>query len=268
MSDSKPASVTPSLGACPARWKWVVLACIAFHCTAIVAEPLRFFSQSEYQAAAETTWLRRSLAPYAEWMYLDHGYFFFAPNPGPSHLIGVRRVPPSDPARSQPIHADRPIELARDVDAYLPNRQSQWPRLLYHRYFMLSEFYNNSFAPAELPEEDKQDLLFVDRWKQDRTFYDALNRSISRAMAHQLQSESVELIRLERQLLSIEQVHRLGWTLDDPRGLGGLPESLFTQPYADRDPSSSELKGPLRPRSEPPWRRSEGRAIPEEVIHP
>jgi hypothetical protein len=211
---------------CPRKWMGLVLAAIAMHSAAVVAEPLRFFSQSDFQAGPEFVWLRQRMAPYVEWLYLDHGYFFFAPNPGPNHLVGVRVIPPTTPARAQPLRLGTPIDLERDVDEVFPDRHRQWPRLLYHRYFMLSEFYNNSFAPPALPEEDQKDLLFVDRWRQDRTFYSALSRSIEHAIARKLAVDRVELMRFERALLSSEQVLREGWQLNDPRGLELLPEGL------------------------------------------
>ncbi|MEX2141553.1 MAG: hypothetical protein WD894_19970 [Pirellulales bacterium] len=57
---------------------------------------------------------------------LNHGYRFFAPNPGPSHLF-----------RYQLTFADGSTQ-----DGYFPSRTEHWPRLLYHRYFMLSENLN------------------------------------------------------------------------------------------------------------------------------
>jgi hypothetical protein len=71
-------------------------------------------------------------------MYLDHGYFFFAPNPGPSFLVKYK------------------VEFAdgRDpVEGVFPNLEEQTPRLLYHRYFMVSTALNNSYAPPTPPPE-------------------------------------------------------------------------------------------------------------------
>lgn len=65
--------------------------------------------------------LARSLAPVHQALFLGHGYRFFAPDPGPSHRVLVR---PADPARTE---------------QHFPDRESLWPRLLYHRWFMLSE---------------------------------------------------------------------------------------------------------------------------------
>jgi hypothetical protein len=57
---------------------------------------------------------------------LNHGYRFFAPNPGPSHLFRYRLV-----------FADGKMR-----DGFFPDREEHWPRLFYHRYFMLSENLN------------------------------------------------------------------------------------------------------------------------------
>ena len=57
---------------------------------------------------------------------LNHGYRFFAPNPGPSHLFRYR------------LTNDDGSTIAGE----LPDRTRHWPRLLYHRYFMLAENLN------------------------------------------------------------------------------------------------------------------------------
>ncbi len=57
---------------------------------------------------------------------LNHGYRFFAPNPGPSHLFRYQLT----------------FDDGSTQDGFFPNRAEHWPRLLYHRYFMLSENLN------------------------------------------------------------------------------------------------------------------------------
>jgi hypothetical protein len=63
------------------------------------------------------------LSPYIKFMALDNGYRFFAPDPGPSHLIRYELRMPDGSKRSETF----------------PNLERHWPRLLYHRHFMLSE---------------------------------------------------------------------------------------------------------------------------------
>ena len=64
----------------------------------------------------------RFALPYNEALFLNHGYHFFAPDPGSSTLISY----------SVPRPGDAPV-VGR-----FPNLTIH-PRLLYHRYFMLAE---------------------------------------------------------------------------------------------------------------------------------
>ena len=64
----------------------------------------------------------RLALPYNELLFLNHGYHFFAPDPGASTLISY----------AVPRQGDAPV-VGR-----FPNL-SIHPRLLYHRYFMLAE---------------------------------------------------------------------------------------------------------------------------------
>jgi hypothetical protein len=89
-----------------------------------------------YTAAPPFSKLSQDLAtpfrPYINALDLNHGYRFFAPDPGPSHLIRYH-LEWSD---------------GRRRDGVFPNLAEESPRLLYHRYFMLSEhldgFYEES----------------------------------------------------------------------------------------------------------------------------
>lgn len=253
---------------CPHSWAWVVSILVGLHLLAVVAEPLRFFSQSDFQAGPEFVALRRWLAPYVDWMSLDHGYFFFAPNPGPSHLVAVDtgslpsldRSPPSalrpsalSPSALSPSALREGSPAGVDLDRFsyvFPDRKRQWPRLLYHRYFMLSEFYNNSFAPDRLLPEDMVDGEFVDRWKRDRGRYERLGASMGRSLAKELGANGVVLHRLERILPSPNQVMKEGWRLDDPRGLIQLDEGPV--PVAPSQPSLPSTIAAPPPREAPP----------------
>lgn len=134
--------------------------------------------------------------------------------------------------------------------AVFPDRSRQWPRLLYHRYFMLSEFYNNSFAPDRLLPVDLADSEFVARWKQDRSRYERLQTSISNSLAKDLGTQRVRLHRLERILLTPDQVLKQGWRLDDPRTLAVLEEG--PEPPLPRDVASPPALTPpaLTPKRE------------------
>lgn len=242
----KRAHESSSVHACPRHLAWIVTALVGWHLLAVVAEPLRFFSQSDFQAGPEFAAMRRWTAPYVEWLYLDHGYFFFAPNPGPSHLVAVESAAASDaaPSVADPSSPNAGVRLDRFAFVF-PDRTDQWPRLLYHRYFMLSEFYNNSFAPDRLLAEDRADPGFVERWQRDRAFYEQLGASMRRSLAQSLDmTEPLVLRRLERDLPSPEQVLKEGWKLDDPRGLYVLPEG---PPPEIANPGLGPLRGEVTP---------------------
>lgn len=67
--------------------------------------------------------LSRIVAPVHQTMFLGHGYRFFGPDPGPSHILEFKIK-----------KADMSL-----VEGHFPDREVHWPRLRYHRWFMLSE---------------------------------------------------------------------------------------------------------------------------------
>ena len=121
-----------------ARWPWLRRAIsvgIILHLLALVVAPLAV-------APTSPLWQRAWLAfrPYLEAMNLNHGYHFFAPEPGPSHLV----------------HYELRFEDGRIERGLFPNVQQHQPRLRYHRHFMLSEFLNS------LAIDDSRRELFDD----------------------------------------------------------------------------------------------------------
>ncbi len=103
----------------------VVSLLLLIHITAVFIAPFTFASSSGPGSASPfAVGLMNALRAYIDAVYLDHGYFFFAPNPGPSHLVRCRLE----------------YEAGREAEeSTFPDRQRHWPRLLYHRHFMLSE---------------------------------------------------------------------------------------------------------------------------------
>ncbi|HEV7221197.1 MAG TPA: hypothetical protein VGN42_00750 [Pirellulales bacterium] len=103
----------------PARALATVL--LAWHLVALLVGPLSAPRSILGDA------LRPLYRPYLEAAYLTHGYKFFGPDPGPSHLIRY------DVERADGSH----------VKGVFPDLKQHWPRLYYHRHFMLSEFVNS-----------------------------------------------------------------------------------------------------------------------------
>lgn len=85
-------------------------------------------------------------APLQRATFLGHGYRFFAPDPGASHRVLFRVYDETNGA-----NADAHVEATTIHDGHFPDRNQTWPRLLYHRWFMLSETLYNEFSllPSE-----------------------------------------------------------------------------------------------------------------------
>jgi hypothetical protein len=108
---------------------------LVWHLAAVVLAPL----SSPPPASRLSSVLAEPFRPYQGVAFLAHGYRFFAPNPGPSHLVGYELEMP-----------DGSIRRGR-----FPDLSEHWPRLLYHRHFMLSERLNDMMPPpeADVPAE-------------------------------------------------------------------------------------------------------------------
>lgn len=110
------------------------------HVMAIALPPLAFQSRGSDGSSPSVTTALAPVRHYAEFIYADRGYAFFAPDPGPSHLIQAVIEPGSD----------------QEQTIFLPSHSLHWPRLLYHRHFMLAEFLNANYRPA--PPQQSDDL--------------------------------------------------------------------------------------------------------------
>ncbi len=100
----------------------VVSVLVILHVAAVFVGPWAMPPQNSKLSAAAG----QALQPYLDVLSLGNGYRFFAPEPGPSHLV-----------RYEITLDDGTLQ-----EGTFPNREQHWPRLLYHRYFMLSEFLN------------------------------------------------------------------------------------------------------------------------------
>jgi hypothetical protein len=87
------------------------------------------------------------IAPIHRALFLGHGYRFFAPDPGPTHRLLYRGV-----------RAD-----GTEFSGHFPDRENHWPRLLYHRWFMLSETMFNEQALKPSLSQFKQRNAEYDR---------------------------------------------------------------------------------------------------------
>jgi hypothetical protein len=70
-------------------------------------------------------------------LYLGHGYRFFAPDPGPGHSIRWTITRPD----------------GSTLSGTTPDAARDWPRLLYHRRFMVAEKIAPLVPPPDAPAE-------------------------------------------------------------------------------------------------------------------
>lgn len=100
------------------RWHVAASLLILLHMTAVWIAPFSVPPSSPL-AQRIAAWFR----PYVEAAFLNHGYKFFAPDPGPTHLVRYE------------------LQLAggETQTGTFPDLAQQRPRLLYHRHMMLSE---------------------------------------------------------------------------------------------------------------------------------
>lgn len=106
-------------GQVPVWLKIIVSLLVAWHITAVFLAPLSIQPASPLVQKIAQNYMQW----YLDALYLNHGYHFFAPEPGAGHLIRYQLTD----------------DAGRVSEGEFPSKKDNWPRLLYHRYFMLAE---------------------------------------------------------------------------------------------------------------------------------
>lgn len=163
-------------------WRWVVNGWLLLHVTAVIVAPS---SVDPASPLIQSAW--ELFHPYLQVLYLNHGYHFFAPEPGESTLVAFA--------------AER--EDGTIIRGRFPDRAIQ-PRLLYHRHFMLSE--HMAITRPELQEQ----------WC----------RSFAKHIGRKYGAVRVGLTRQTHLLPTMEMV-RNGVLLDDPSSYTEQPLGMF-----------------------------------------
>ena len=164
--------------------------------------------------------------PYIEAADLNHGYRFFGPDPGPGHLVRY--------------HLEMPDGSSRD-DVF-PNLAEERPRLLYHRYFMLSEHLDGLHSDLEqlnegllsakgegLPENSLELRQTKIAERKSQITYDAMIRSYADEILRRTGAKRVHMELIEHDFPSPDEFLK-GLRLDDPSlyrkiaDLGTFPE--------------------------------------------
>jgi hypothetical protein len=157
---------------------------------------------------------------------IDNGYRFFAPNPGPSHLVRYE------------------VDLAdgTQVSGRFPDVENHGPRLLCHRHFLLAEsLFNLAMPVAELPlggfasEEERQ------QFDEDRARADSLRFSMAGYLLRQYKdAQRVRLFALEHEIPTPWELQD-GLRLDDPKLMAERTLGVFTLEDVER---YLETRGP------------------------
>ena len=69
------------------RLKCLLSVVLVMHLAAVAIPPFTFATRSGYETSPLANLGMTIVQPYANALFLNHGYFFFAPSPGPSHLV-------------------------------------------------------------------------------------------------------------------------------------------------------------------------------------
>lgn len=214
--------------------KLVISGLIAFHLTAVFWAPFAFACNVGGSSSPLADPIGRLLHPYMAAMYLDHGYFFFAPNPGPSHLVRYK------------------VEFADGrppVEGMFPNRAEQQPRLMYHRHFMLAESLYNRYVPPQPPPEPTPPSLTATTaekaryqiaktdyarslaaWQHQRRQYESLKSAFEQHLLAEHGGSKVTITRIEHEIPSPQEVLTGGRRLTEPASYVELPEVPPTEP--------------------------------------
>ena len=218
----------------------------------VILGPLSNPIASRHLTAPLAAWV----SPFHRALFLGHGYRFFAPNPGPSHLVQYKIT-----------RAD-----GTQLEGAFPDREKIKPRLLYHRWFMLSETVYSEHA--QTPGQREFERLNLSRLQQvkalnkggrmvmarsleatrqreeeayQRTLkrIDVLVRNIAQFLLNREGGEEIELTVVTRTLPFPAEV-RQGADLDDERFLQYETNSVigrFSKDDFEKEEISSEIQG-------------------------
>lgn len=193
-------------------WRWLISGLLLLHLTAVFIAPFTFASASEPgNSSPLAAWVMETMRPYIDAAFLNHGYFFFAPNPGASHL--VRYEAEFDDGRET-------------IEGRFPDLRQQWPRLLYHRHFMLSESLHSRFVPPEIPPDVPPNSAQRLAWQRQRDFYEAMWQSFQNRLSVATGADRVHLTRVEHRPPSPFEFLEEQVRLDDQRLFFDLPEAV------------------------------------------
>ena len=183
------------------------------HLLAVSIPPLAFQANGPLGLSPAVETALGPVEGYSQFMYLDRGYAFFAPDPGPSHLIQAGLTDGSGNLTEQ----------------MYPDLEQQWPRLLYHRHFMLAEYLNDAHQPPGPPAElIEADAEAATNWRNARARYEHLRMSMTKHLEHANPGSTAAIRRIEHLIPDLLEYREEPIALTDQR----LYEVLLDKPTA------------------------------------
>lgn len=211
---------------------------IAFHLLAVFLPPLAFQARGPLGSSPSVQTLSQPVRGYGEFLYLNRGYAFFAPDAGPSHLI-------------QAAIADGE---GNRVEQMIPDLRRHRPRLLYHRHFMLAEFLQDAYRPP-LPSDAERlaesEPAEYRAWRSGRMRYEQIRGSIVDHLAATHPDHEVAIRRIEHAIPNFLEFNDDPTPLDDERFYNVLLdrplEELPVSPEIDSPGSANPSPGSANP---------------------
>ncbi|HIA20065.1 MAG: hypothetical protein VB862_13670 [Pirellulaceae bacterium] len=194
-----------------AQFKWLLSLLLVMHLAAVVIPPFTFATRTGYESSPLANVSMSVVQPYSNALFLNHGYFFFAPSPGPSHLV------------------EYDVEF-KDGDKKtfrFPDLQSQRPRLFYHRHLMLAEWLHANYPATSIP-----DWVPAEEQRFQQENYQRVVESVRQHLQHRHGAQQVTLRRLEHQLIAPEDYLKGQRNLSAPH----LYQSLPIEPASENRP--------------------------------
>jgi hypothetical protein len=185
-SPGRPSTIAQPAAGLSSTWKLVISLLVSLHVFAVFVGPWAVPPRSELARS-----IADALSPYIQAARLDNGYRFFAPEPGPGHLV-----------RYEVVTRD-----GQKIEGTFPDKKTERPRLLYHRYFMLSEFLNSISAPEPAKPATADSKL--------AELATAYAESYAGHLVDKYDAQSVKLYLQQHKLPTMEEV-RAGKKLSDP----------------------------------------------------
>jgi len=201
------------------------------HLWAVIGRPLEFATQGPFGASPSASAWYAPVRAYSQFAYLDHGYAFFAPDPGPSHFF----------------EAAITNSFGEIVERKFPDLTVQWPRLLYHRHFMLAEFLNDVHQPPiQPPPEIAGNPVELERFMRGRRRFESVRDSILKHLRYHHPESKVAIRRVEHRQPGLPEFFGDNVSVADQRLLRVLFDTIdgLRVPTSDPAPTTEPLETP------------------------